>query len=913
LKTDHVDLQPDPAQFKEPHAKGEESSVYINPEKGTVTKVNSLTKNFTYSEFLDRINLHNQLFPDVAYQLTGFTKRDGVLMPILEQPLIKGEPVTQKELKEDLNRMGFFQESDGSNIFYNDELGVRLSDLHGKNVIKDEDGKIRYIDPVVDRKNPLLDEADKQYYDQAKKNLQAQNPDATTGETINQPTNEKGQGQERQQEKLLTEQPGQVDPASLEPDSEVGIYSKRANSWYRKNRDGNLEKVLDLSYKPKTKERSIAEINELLDFINNIDKQPSKFNQPVTTQAERNRIKSLPRNTLRGRVRGYFIDGGKVKWERSNAAVRDLKVGVKEETGLRSSDFDSFFKAKVTDPNAPTIEEVAGKLAQQYDAFSESEYRDAIIDLLATEKRGDWFFNQRRDEDTDLDTVEQNKLYEKDLIYQRIEELEAEEFAKDQSTIRLYEAEQFVYGENNRNTQENAGQGNEIQSAERLRADQFGEPGAAARIRENGSEAKSQKALEELKSINLTHVFGLGMGQNQAKGTYLSTEEQNRYAIQSSQPVSAKANVENPFVADLNTFAQIQRDAIQQRFGKDSVDDLTESEADLLAEMMSDFFIKEGYDSIYFPESEFQEGELIVFDRSKVTFKGNEFGVLVAPYYDTTISSLDDAKKLRQNENYKKHIENIQSVASQLGLTVKSIDDTIGGFQNAEGKKIREISNRVVIEGGDINSASRFAALLGALAPEVQEATIAGQYTERNADNHTATEINLRVSDLGRAIDLLEKNGINDFSANESDGSISILDFSNGRDETIDQLISNFADDLKQNNITYETTTRAIESRYIDTATRTQLLEEAEREVGERPGGASLRSLYQKAKERNRQFLGRNAGPGVRLQDQRLNAILSKNNLKANHNKGRKRKIKHRTERNLIKEQSESKSQLKFC
>jgi len=110
------------------------------------------------------------------------------------------------------------------------------------------------------------------------------------------------------------------------------------------------------------------------------------------------------------------------------------------------------------------------------------------------------------------------------------------------------------------------------------------------------------------------------MGQNQAKGTYLSTEEENRYATEENKPVRVRVNIKKPFVSTGNVFYDIQRKIIQARFGKNSIDELTDTEGDLLAEMVNEHFINEGYDSIYFPQSEEQEGELIVFDRANVIF-----------------------------------------------------------------------------------------------------------------------------------------------------------------------------------------------------------------------------------------------------------------------------------------------------
>jgi len=170
---------------------GTEQDVYLNKEGDKVIKVNGLSNHSSWSEFWDRLNLQKELFPDEAYKLVGFTKSGGRLSAVSEQPYIKGTPVSRKELIEDLAKRGFFQiHPDGSlgeNQFYNPELGVRISDVHGENVIKDEDGNIRYIDPMLDRENPFVDEESQKHFNSQKikySNSEEQPVQATEGAVV---------------------------------------------------------------------------------------------------------------------------------------------------------------------------------------------------------------------------------------------------------------------------------------------------------------------------------------------------------------------------------------------------------------------------------------------------------------------------------------------------------------------------------------------------------------------------------------------------------------------------------------------------------------------------------------------------------------------------------------------------------
>ena len=145
--------------FGEPHVTtGRESDIYLNEEKGTVTKINHLTLHGTWKEFFERINLHNELFPNEAYTLVGYTKKNDRLVPIMEQPLVredKQNPLTEEERVDELAKRGFIPVRE--NVFYNKELGITLKDATAENVIRDENGDIRFIDPILSRENPLLE------------------------------------------------------------------------------------------------------------------------------------------------------------------------------------------------------------------------------------------------------------------------------------------------------------------------------------------------------------------------------------------------------------------------------------------------------------------------------------------------------------------------------------------------------------------------------------------------------------------------------------------------------------------------------------------------------------------------------------------------------------------------------------
>lgn len=131
----------------------------------------------------------------------------------------------------------------------------------------------------------------------------------------------------------------------------------------------------------------------------------------------------------------------------------------------------------------------------------------------------------------------------------------------------------------------------------------------------------TEETLKEIDDIDLTHVKGLNMGSNQAKGTYLSTEKQNRYASRGGQLHDAKVSISNPLrLKSVNDLFDIRQGLLEKHFpeAEGSIDNLSDSQIQELGELVTKDLQDQGYDSIYFPESENQEGELIVFDRDKV-------------------------------------------------------------------------------------------------------------------------------------------------------------------------------------------------------------------------------------------------------------------------------------------------------
>ena len=133
-----------------PGPSGNENDTYV--AKDTIFKVNNLLNSGGICKLLDKILLHNLIFPNTAYKLHGFTGYDGrTIMPVLEQERIcESHPATQIMIDTYMAALGF--ERDGETGHFRNEL-YRVWDVVPRNVLVDKDGDMYVIDVEIAPKN----------------------------------------------------------------------------------------------------------------------------------------------------------------------------------------------------------------------------------------------------------------------------------------------------------------------------------------------------------------------------------------------------------------------------------------------------------------------------------------------------------------------------------------------------------------------------------------------------------------------------------------------------------------------------------------------------------------------------------------------------------------------------------------
>ena len=129
-----------------PGPSGNENDTYV--AKDTIFKVNNLLNSGGICKLLDKILLHNLLFPNTSYKLHGFTGYDGrTIMPVLEQDRVcEAQPATQIMIDTYMSAIGFEKAGETGRFSNNQYVAW---DVVPRNVLVDKEGDIFVIDAEI--------------------------------------------------------------------------------------------------------------------------------------------------------------------------------------------------------------------------------------------------------------------------------------------------------------------------------------------------------------------------------------------------------------------------------------------------------------------------------------------------------------------------------------------------------------------------------------------------------------------------------------------------------------------------------------------------------------------------------------------------------------------------------------------
>lgn len=151
--TKHKQLIVEPNDYYEDalgnSAADSETRVWKNNDKGTVVKNISLNHYGTPKALMNRILIHNLVFPTTAMKMLKVGTSDNGISIIVEQPFIEDSGIapTMDEIQNYMtNTLGFtLSKGKGINAEYTKD-GYIVTDIRPENVIKQSDGSLAVID-----------------------------------------------------------------------------------------------------------------------------------------------------------------------------------------------------------------------------------------------------------------------------------------------------------------------------------------------------------------------------------------------------------------------------------------------------------------------------------------------------------------------------------------------------------------------------------------------------------------------------------------------------------------------------------------------------------------------------------------------------------------------------------------------
>ena len=131
-----------------PGPSGNENDTYVSNH--CVYKVNNLLNSGGICKLLEKILLHNTLFPNTFYRLYGFAGYDGrTVMPVLCQKRIRNaQPATTIMIDTYMSALGFIKQSIEGRYTNGD---FEIWDLVPRNVLVDEDSDVYVVDAEIKR------------------------------------------------------------------------------------------------------------------------------------------------------------------------------------------------------------------------------------------------------------------------------------------------------------------------------------------------------------------------------------------------------------------------------------------------------------------------------------------------------------------------------------------------------------------------------------------------------------------------------------------------------------------------------------------------------------------------------------------------------------------------------------------
>ena len=129
-----------------PGPSGNENDTYVSDNN--IFKVNNLFNSGSIVKLLEKVILHNLIFPNTSYSFYGFAGYDGrSVLPVLQQDRIcNAQPASQVAIDTYMAALGFIKQSATGR--YTNESYI-VWDIVPRNILQDSDGDLYVIDAEI--------------------------------------------------------------------------------------------------------------------------------------------------------------------------------------------------------------------------------------------------------------------------------------------------------------------------------------------------------------------------------------------------------------------------------------------------------------------------------------------------------------------------------------------------------------------------------------------------------------------------------------------------------------------------------------------------------------------------------------------------------------------------------------------
>ena len=258
-----------------------------------------------------------------------------------------------------------------------------------------------------------------------------------------------------------------------------------------------------------------------------------------------------------------------------------------------------------------------------------------------------------------------------------------------------------------------------------------------------------------------------------------------------------------------------------------------------------------------------KRGTANIDNSENMVYAENSQFATIAPYYNTNITAENKAEAKNAVDNDFR--TRAKDIASALGMNIKNVYSNMGGFEFSEGenagKQVNEISYTFEFDNSTPEQAQLFASLMGENGYEQQEAVISKSYVD-NIDDGNAYEYDVRYNGLDAfaVADMLKRNGISDYTIDETTNTVQVLDFDLSGDIELETKIKNLINEMGGNY--YGTDYRPVQSSYLDAREREKTYSKWLDESGVH-GSSSLRDNISQSLQKVQEFIRKNAGTEV--------------------------------------------------